>query len=403
MLQYLYQMSTDESMNRIKQLRLARGFSLDELSDAMGGIVTKQALSKYELGASVPSAPVLNQLARALNVKAMDLWAAPSLEIKFLGYRKKMSLSQRWQESFEANLTRKLEERLKLQAYCYANIHFDLPVHSYEVYCEADAEKAAESLRERWNLGVDPVADLTAVLEDHLVHVLVMDGPDNFDGISAIVSDASENALAAAVVSRTGCPGERQRLNLAHELGHVVLRPGKEVDEEKAAFRFAAAFLAPRLCIEREIGIRRTRIRMEELLILKRRFGLSIQALLRRLLDLGTIGESQYRWWFMFLGKMKWRRDEPEPLPPEKATWLKQAVHRCLAEGFITVEEGERILGEKLETESGPAMLRRKAFLKLPLEERRRILEAQAEKLQELYEKEEDWSSTESDDFDEHK
>jgi hypothetical protein len=142
---------------------------------------------------------------------------------------------------------------------------------------------------------------------------------------------------------------------------------------------------------------------MEELLILKRRFGLSIQALLRRLLDLGTIGESQYRWWFMFLGKMKWRRDEPEPLPPEKATWLKQAVHRCLAEGFITVEEGERILGEKLETESGPAMLRRKAFLKLPLEERRRILEAQAEKLQERYEKEEDWSSTESDDFDEHK
>jgi hypothetical protein len=105
----------------------------------------------------------------------------------------------------------------------------------------------------------------------------------------------------------------------------------------------------------------------------------------------------------MFLGKMKWRRDEPEPLPPEKATWLKQAVHRCLAEGFITVEEGERILGEKLETESGPAMLRRKAFLKLPLEERRRILEAQAEKLQERYEKEEDWSSTESDDFDEHK
>jgi hypothetical protein len=48
-------------------------------------------------------------------------------------------------------------------------------------------------------------------------------------------------------------------------------------------------------------------------------------------------------------------------------------------------------------------MLRRKAFLKLPLEERRRILEAQAEKLQERYEKEEDWSSTESDDFDEHK
>src|SRR5271154_1679934 len=109
MLSYFYRMSTEESMNRIKQLRLARGLSLDELSDAMGGIVTKQALSKYELGISTPSAPVLNQLARALNVKAMNLWAAPSFEVKFLGYRKRVSLSPRWEESFGAILSRKLE------------------------------------------------------------------------------------------------------------------------------------------------------------------------------------------------------------------------------------------------------------------------------------------------------
>jgi Zn-dependent peptidase ImmA (M78 family) len=386
-------------MNRIKQLRLARGLSLDELSDAMGGIVTKQALSKYELGISMPSAPVLNQLARALNVKAMELWTAPSLEIKFLGYRKRVSLPQRWQGSFEANLSRTLEERLKLQDYCYSNISFDLPVHAYEVRHVVDAETAAESLRERWKLGVDPVADLTAMLEDHLVHVLELDGPENFDGISALVMDSLGKPKAAAVVSRKGCPGERQRLNLAHELGHVVLKPSKNVDEEKAAFRFAAALLAPRLCIEREIGARRTRIRLEELLILKRRFGISIQALLRRLHDLGTIGENQYRWWFMFLGKMHWRKDEPEPLLPETATWLKQAVHRCVAEGFITAEEGSKMLGEKLEAEAGPGMLRRRAFLRLPLEERRKLLETQAEKLQKHYEQADDWKATEGDDF----
>lgn len=389
-------------MNRIKQLRLAQGLSLEELADAMGGIVTKQALSKYELGDSTPSAPVLNQLARALGVKAMNLWAAPSFEVKFLGYRKRVSLSPRWQESFEASLSRKLEERLTLQDYCYSNIQFDLPVRAYEVETEGDAEVAAESLRDKWKLGVDPVSDLTAILEAHLVHVLEMEGPDNFDGISALVQDASGKTRSAAVVSRTGCPGERQRLNLAHELGHLVLNPSKKIDEEKAAFRFAAAFLAPRLCIQREIGAHRTRIRLEELLILKRRFGLSIQAILRRLLDLGTIGESQYRWWFIFLGKMKWRREEPESLPPEKATWLKQAVYRCIAEGFLTVEEGGKILGERIEADAGPGMLRRSAFLKLPLEERRRILEAQAEKLQKHYVEDEDWKSTESDDFNEH-
>jgi hypothetical protein len=104
----------------------------------------------------------------------------------------------------------------------------------------------------------------------------------------------------------------------------------------------------------------------------------------------------------MFIGKMKWRRAEPEPLPAEKATWLKQAVHRCVAEGFLTAEEGGKLLGEKLEADMGPGMLRRKAFLKLPIEERRRILEAQAEKMQKHYQEDDDWKVTESDALNEH-
>lgn len=386
----------------LRRLRLARGFSLDALANVMGGIVTKQAISKYELGTSTPSAPVLNQLARALSVKTMDLWAEPSSTVEFLGYRKRVTLTRKWQETFEANLARVLEERLRLQDYCYGSVPFDLPVHEFDVRVEEDAEKAAEALRSKWKLGVDPISDLIAVLEDHLVHVIEVDAPGKFDGISALVSDATGKTRAAAVVSRTGCPGERQRLNLAHELGHVVLKPPTKVDEERAAFRFAGAFLAPRACIQREIGTHRTRIRLEELQILKRRFGLSIQALLRRLLDLRIIGESQYRWWFIFLGKMKWRREEPEPLAPEKPTWLRQAVHRAIAEGFLTAEEGGQLLGENLESDVGPGMLRRKAFLKIPLEERRRILEAHADKLQKHYDQEQDWSVTESDDLDEH-
>jgi transcriptional regulator with XRE-family HTH domain len=387
-------------MNRIKQLRLARGLSLDELADAMGGIVTKQALSKYELGQSTPSAPVLNQLAAALQVKAMELWAAPPCQVKFQGYRKRASLPKKWQASFEALVTRKLEERLTLQDYCYKLTPFELPVHAFLVNSLADAETAAEKLREIWKLGLDSIGDLTAVLEDHLVHVLEMEGPERFDGISALVEDEHGNLRAAAVVSRIGCPGDRQRLNLAHELGHIVIKPAPGVDEEKAAFRFAAAFLAPRFSVEREIGAQRSTVRLEELLILKRRFGMSIQSLLRRLLDLETIGESHYKWWCIFMNKMKWRKQEPETLPHEKASWLRQAVLRCVAEGFLTSSDGESLLGEKLQAETSPGMLRRRAFLSLPPEERRKLLEAQAEKLEKHYAQgESDWDNTEGDDF----
>jgi transcriptional regulator with XRE-family HTH domain len=53
---------------RLKQLRLARGLSLQQLAEAMGGIVTKQALSKYEQDKDEPSARVLAALSEALLV-----------------------------------------------------------------------------------------------------------------------------------------------------------------------------------------------------------------------------------------------------------------------------------------------------------------------------------------------
>ena len=399
----LYHMSTGETMNRIKQLRLARGLSLEALSVSMGGLVTKQALSKYELGLSTPSAPVTNQLARVLGVKSVELWSTPVTTIRFHGYRKQKSLPQKWQETFEAGLTHQLEERFKLQQYCYGNVPFELPVHSLLVKSVDDAERAADSLREKWRLGVDPISDLTAVLEDHLVHVIEYSAPEKFDGISATVEGEDGRVRAAAVVYRAGCPGERQRFSLSHELGHVVIKPSAGVNEEDAAHRFAGAFLAPRACLEREVGKARTKIRLEELLILKRRFGISIQALLRRLLDIGIINQSQYRWWFMFLSKMRWRKAEPEPLLPEKPSWFRQAVLRSVAEGFLNAEEGGKMIGENLETDAGPGVLRRRAFLKLPLEERRRILASQAEKLEKHYEEDkEGWQGIEADDINEH-
>jgi len=53
----------------------------------MGGIVTKQALSKYELGKTTPPV-VLNKLASALGVNAACRWSKPSFSVKFIADRK---------------------------------------------------------------------------------------------------------------------------------------------------------------------------------------------------------------------------------------------------------------------------------------------------------------------------
>ena len=73
---------------RLKAIRLARGMTLDDLSASMGGVVTKQALSKYELGSSVPTPRVLAALAGALGVKGMELLSAPRVNVETVAFRK---------------------------------------------------------------------------------------------------------------------------------------------------------------------------------------------------------------------------------------------------------------------------------------------------------------------------
>jgi Zn-dependent peptidase ImmA (M78 family)/DNA-binding XRE family transcriptional regulator len=389
-------------LNRIKQFRLASGYSLDDLANAMGGIVTKQALSKYERGAFVPSAPVLNRLAGALNVKAVQLWSEPTISVHFVAYRKRSTLPVKAQATIQARTAEKLEERTRLQDYCYSSVPFEVPIEKYPIVSEAAAEEVAEKVRNLWKLGVDPIANLTAVLEDHLVHVIEVDAPEKFDGVSAIAQTEGGKPKAAAVVSRSACPGDRQRLSLAHELGHLVMKPAKSVDEERAAFRFAGAFLAPRASLRREVGERRTSVRIEELLILKERFGMSMQALLRRMSDLEIISGTSYKWSCVHLSKLGYRKQEPQPIKRETSEWVRQAGLRCWAEGFITQQEAERLVGQRLDEKESPTALRRRSFLKLPPDERRRILEEQATQMQQHYESDDSWRLIQGGDIIEH-
>lgn len=44
-----------------------------------------------------------------------------------------------------------------------------------------DAEAAAAEVWARWGLGLEPLASVTATLENHFVHVLEIDDDDRFD------------------------------------------------------------------------------------------------------------------------------------------------------------------------------------------------------------------------------
>ena len=376
---------------RLKQLRLARGLSLEALAAEMGGIVTKQALSKYEQDKAQPSREVLNKLAAALNVNATYLWSEPGVEVGFFGYRKRTRLTKKEQERIKSIVRQALEERVRLQDILQPGNGVDIPVQSLVVKTLNDAERAAEELRERWNLGLDPIASVTTILETHHVHVIEVKASETFDGISAVVRDDQGQIKAAAVVVRQGISGERQRFSLIHELAHLVLKVRPGCDEEKASSRFASAFLSPANIIYREVGSKRSFLQPQELLLLKQQFGMSVQAFLYRLRDLGIITESYYKRWCIDISKLGWRKQEPLEMPPEQPTWLRQGVLRAISEGVITHEEVQRMLGEDIEMEQSLTLIQRRAFMKLPLEERRRILAQQAEKMVAHYEEDTEW------------
>ena len=377
--------------HRLKQLRLARGLSLEELAAALGGIVTRQALWKYEQGSAKPSLAVASKLAAVLGTKSIYLLEEPQVNVEYIAYRKKSDMTKAERDRVESLVCLSLEERIRLQDRIRSADSALPSIEPYAIGSVDDAEEAALQLRERWSLGTAAIASVTAACEDHHIHVIEIDADRKFDGISALARDQVGSIVAAAIVIRKGIPGERQRLDVAHELGHLVLKVPEGVDEEKAAFRFGSAFLLPADAVRREVGVRRANIAIPELLMLKQSFGVSIQAILYRLKVLDVIGESHYKSWCIRINKLGYRTNEPNPLRPEEPTWLRRTVLHGLSEGLLTRSEAEQLTGidqatvDMSRSISGPM-----SMTGLSVAERRQLLAEQARSMVSYYEESKD-------------
>jgi hypothetical protein len=73
-----------------------------------------------------------------------------------------------------------------------------------------------------------------------------------------------------------------------------------------------------------------------------------------------------------------WKIHEPEGWAFEKSDWMNRQVLRLLAEGIIDKNEAERLMDQKLEVQEPDSLVKRKEFIKLPVEKRRELLAEQA-------------------------
>ena len=152
--------------------------SLDDLVAAIDGQVSKQALSKYERDKMRPTAVVLNRIAAALGVKSAQLCDQPVCRVECLAYRKRARLPKRERDRIEGFVAELLENRVSFQERIDELKTLDLLIHALPARKLDHAEDAAIALRHHWNLGVDPIANLVDVLEDHDIHVIEVDADE---------------------------------------------------------------------------------------------------------------------------------------------------------------------------------------------------------------------------------
>ena len=337
---------------RIKVSRRACGLSLRDLEARIGNRVTAQAISKYERDESMPSSGVLIALADALSVPVDYLASDSDIRLEAVDFRKKRLTSRREEAQVEANVLHLLERYLTVEEILgLPTVAWDMPREAPwpVLHDPTEAEHAALGMRVHWGLGLDPIPNLVDLLEERGIKVLTM-SLANIDGLTSRVRREDTSVASVVVVNRDDW-GERQRFTIAHELGHMALDTAPKIDDEKAAHRFAGAFLMPAETLRAEIGKYRQSMGWSELFELKRIFGVSVQALTYRCKDLGIFRPPLVRMLFNEFTRRGWRSPpykEPWAMPGEKPMRFERLCFRALAEGAVSEAKAAELLGHSV-------------------------------------------------------
>jgi len=328
---------------RLKIARHTAGLSQRDLAKVAG--ISAMAISKYERDLDTPSSGVLLRLAQALGVKTEYFLRPVTVTVSAPAYRRRTSLPRKQERTIVAQIQEWLERYLDVESFFGGPPDFEFPPDlDCRVASADEVERVAIELRQGWNLGLAPIESLVEVLEDRGIKVGLTEGHQDFDSLTFWV----DGAIPVIVVKR-GVPGDRQRFNLAHELGHLVLELAEGIDEEAAAYRFAGAFLVPEPVVRFELGNRRQTLGLHELHLLKHKYSLSMQAWIYRAKNLGILSASAATRLFREFRQQGWHRKEPgDQIPPEEPERMKRLVLRALAEDIVSRSRAAELLGMPL-------------------------------------------------------
>jgi len=290
--------------NKLRKAREALGLSQGAFARAVG--LSSEYISLLEAEKRTPSFSTLQKIAAFLN-----------REMAYFFYEKSAP-PDTFTLLFRAEAVddRAREELLKFRRYCddYLRLetitgrHLELaPLYAPSI----TPERMADEERRRLSLGDEPIRDIFALLEASGCRILRLPMPKD-SKVSGVFIYLEPKEAAFALVNSGQSLG-RQAFSAAHEYCHylkdrhegpVIDNPDIFVDEyaslyhprEQFAQAFAARFLMPPSKIQGIVDkeFRSRRLTFDQVLYLKRYFGVSTLAMLRSLRNMGCVSRGQF-------------------------------------------------------------------------------------------------------------
>ena len=300
--------------------RESRGFSQLELAEKLS--LSPSNLSRMEQDFIEVGENHLKSISTILNYPEEFFYQEGETLPPALALRKRNVVAQKIMLPIEAqvNIYRLNVEKL-LKAISQPEIN--LPVLDIEKL--GSPAEAARKLRKLWKIEKGAINNLTQVLEDNGLFLINFDfNTERVDGMSILA-----NGKFPVVFSNKRSLGDRQRFTLAYELGHLVMHlqtnPSFTRDISHEANEFAAEFLMPEKDIK---GDFKDGVNLNVLADLKRKWKVSMQALLYRANDIGVITDNQKRYLINQFNSMNIRRREPAELdiPRENPMKLRDLI-----------------------------------------------------------------------------
>lgn len=323
--------------HRLIEAREARGMKQNMLSSIIGFSTT--SISKWENGHIEPDPQTLDVLSKVLGLPT-EWFFKPTLTTNSVYHFRSNSAATKTAQEIA-------RIRLRWVSEIVGNLNewVDLPElnlipsptrEEALILTNSEIESYALNLRKKLNLGISPILNLTQLLESSgVIIVREESGFTSMDGVSAWIDDKPFIWVASDKASYV-----RSRFDIAHELGHIILHKNllpedcnslKHKHIEDQANKFAGFFLMPSEAMSTTFR----HITLDTLLAQKKRWGISVAAMISQCLNSQLIDEEQALRLRKNLSFRKWRTREPfdDTMEPEKPILLETSIKLLLEHG----------------------------------------------------------------------